>query len=198
LDGMLEVKRMDEIKEDITTNVSMVFVDSFYDDLKALTHSKEKLIRIFKNSFVKEKFYIALMDGNVAGILACSDNGGRAFIIRKEDVIQNLGIIKGNIVYPFLEKEFHIPLSYNDETAYIEAVATHLSAREKGVATRLLEYITKKLPYTEFRLTVKDNNKAALEMYKKLGFLKFDKLKASFFEKKYFKYKFYMKLKLDI
>lgn|GEM_PF-156595 len=194
MDGMLEVKRMDEIERDVSTEVAIVFVDGYYNELRLISKNKEKLILIFKNSFVKEVFYVALMDGNVAGILACSNNKLRAIHLNKEDIIANLGFIKGNFVFFLIEKEFHTPISYDDSTAYIESVATITEARGKGVATRLLEHVYSKLPYQEFRLTVKDSNKAAISIYKKLGFKQFDKMKAGFFEKKHFKYKLYMKL----
>ena len=194
---MLEVKRMDVIQSegrDISTEVAMVFVDGYYNDLASLTKDQEKLIRIFKEAFVPQTFYIALMDGKVAGILACADNKSRALRLSKEQIVKHLGIIRGNIVYMFLQREFHTPLAYDDSIAYIESVATHIDARGKGVATRLLEYIIKNLPYEEFRLTVKDTNKSALNIYKRLGFKKFDTLKASFFERKYYNYKMYMRL----
>ena len=194
MDGMLEVYRMDQIDRDVSTEAAIVFVDSYYDELRVLSKDREQLVKIFKNAFVKEAFYVALMDGEVAGILACSNNRMRALHLEKDDVIRHLGTIKGNFIYMFFDKEFHTPLSYNDSTAYIEAVATHLQARGKGVATRLVEHVLKKLPYTEYRLTVKDTNKGAISIYQRLGFKSFDKLKASFFERKFYNYKYYMKL----
>ena len=197
LDGMIEVKRMDHIlKEgrDITTEVAMIFVDGYYDDLTFLSKNKEKLVLIFKDAFVPQTFYIALMDGTVAGIVACANNQARCLRLSKERITQHLGFFRGSLAYLFLQKEFHTPLAYNDRTAYIESVATHIRARRKGVATRLLEYIIKNLPYDEFRLTVKDTNRDALNIYQRMGFKAFDSLKAGFFEKKHYNYKMYMKL----
>lgn len=194
MDGMLEVHHMSEINRDISTEVAIIFVDSYYDEIKFLSKDKEKLVKIFKNSFVKEAFYIALMDNEVAGILACSNNKMRAIHLEREVILQHLGFMKGSIIYFILENEFHTPISYDDTTAYIESVATHISARGKGVATRLLEYVTERLPYKEYRLTVRDNNKTAISIYKKFGFKEFDRMGSGFFEKKYFKYKIYMKM----
>lgn len=194
MDGMIEIKRMDTVDADISTEVAIVFVDGYYNEISYISKDREKLVRIFKNAFVKETIFIALMDGEVAGILACSDNKMRSIYINKEDIIANLGIIKGTFIYFLLEKEFHTPISYDNNTAYIESVATLSVAQGKGVATRLLEHIIKKLPYNEFRLTVKDNNKSAISIYNKLGFWEFDKMKAGFFERKFFKFKLYMKI----
>ena len=194
---MIEIKRMDHLlKEgrDILTEAAIVFVDAYYRDLGILTSDREKLVLIFKEAFVPQTFYVALMDGDVAGILACANNKARAMHIPKETLTKQIGWLKGNLLYRYLRSEFHTPLAYPDDTAYIEAVATHTQARGKGVATRLLEYVMKNLPYQEFRLTVTDRNKVARHIYATHGFVEIDKLQASFMERKYFNYKLYMKL----
>lgn len=197
---MIKVERMDNIQKegrDISTEVAMIFVDSYYNDLTFLSRNKEKLVLIFKEAFIPQTFYIALMDDQVAGILACANNKTRALKIPKEQIIKNIGFVRGSLMYMFLQREFHTPLAYDDYTAYIESVATHPRARGKGVATKLLEYIIKNLSYQEFRLTVKDTNKSALTIYNRLGFKEFDNLKAGFFEKKWYNYKLYMRLKRE-
>lgn len=196
---MIEIRRMDHLlKEgrDILTEAAIVFVDGYYKDLKTLTSDREKLVLIFKEAFVPQTFYVALLDGTVAGILACANNQARAMALDKSVVVKQLGWLKANLLYPYLRTEFNTPLAYPDTTAYIEAVATHHQARGKGVATRLLAYVLKNLPYDEFRLTVTDRNRAAIHIYTKHGFEQIDELKAGFFERKYFNYKIYMQLNL--
>lgn len=135
------------------------------------------------------------MDGEVAGFLAISDNKERAIKISKRVLEQELGKIKAYIFNFFLEKEFNLPIAYPDEIAYIESVATHPEARGKGVATRLIEHVISKTGYSEFRLTVKDNNRSAISVYRNIGFREVDRIKASFFERKFFRHKIYMSYK---
>lgn len=195
MEGLIEIKNLADIEHEIHTEISMVFVDAYYNDLKSISDDREKLVRIFKNAFIPEAFYVALMDGHVAGILACSTNQTRAISLDKADLVANIGFLKGNLVYLMMEKEFHTPINYPDDTVYIESVATLSRARGKGVATKLLEHVIKKLPYREYRLSVKDNNKDALSIYEKHGFKEISRMKAGFFERRYTNYthKLYMK-----
>ncbi|MCL2610525.1 MAG: GNAT family N-acetyltransferase [Defluviitaleaceae bacterium] len=190
---MIEIKRMSEIEEDIRTKMAEVFALSYYDELSLISKDVEKLIKIFRGAFIAEKFYIAFMDGDLAGFLACSDNKSRAINITENDLIEEIGKIKGSILFKFLDREFNTPIAYTNEICYIESVVTHPEARGKGVATRLMEHVIKKSGYEEFRLTVKDNNRSALSIYKRLGFTELDRIKASFFTRKYFRYKIYMR-----
>lgn len=192
MDGMIEIKRMSEIEEDIRTKMAEVFALSYYDTLSTISKDVEKLIKIFRGTFIAEKFYIAFMDDELAGFLACSDNKNRAINISEATLIRELGKIKGSIVFKILDKEFNTPIAYTDKICYIESVATHPEARDKGVATRLIEHVMRKSGYEEFRLTVTDNNRKALSIYRRLGFTELDRIKASFFERKNFRYKIYM------
>ena len=193
MEGLIEIKNLADIDHDITTEVAIVFVDSYYSDLRSISNDKEKLVRIFKDSFIPEAIFVALMDGHVAGMLGCSNNQMRAVHIERTTLVKHLGFIRGNIFAPFLEKNFNIPLSYEDDIAYIESVATLSEVRRKGVSTKLVEHVLKKLPYREYRLTVKDNNKNALSIYEKHGFKEIGRIKANFIEKRYFNHKLYMK-----
>ena len=208
MDGMIEIHKLSDYKsesyvhenkvmgEDVIRNkMAEIFVISYYEELKLISDNIEKLIKIFRNSFISESFYIAFMDGEVAGFLATSDNKKRAIKISKRVLEQELGKIKGSIINYFLEKEFGLPIAYSDEITYIESVATHPEARGKGVATRLLDHIILKSGYSEFRLTVKDNNRGAISVYRNIGFREVDRIKATFFQRKYFRHKIYMSYK---
>ena len=203
MDSVIEIKRMSDLAEterDIRTEMALVFIDGYYEKLQAITKDKEKLILLFKDSFEESTFYLATMEEKVIGIAACADNKKRAITLDKELFVKHLGMIKGKIVYKALEKEFHGQLTrYEDTSAYIECVATLMEARGKGVATKLMETMVRKAPYKDFKLYVEDTNKGAYSIYKKLGFKEFDRIKATFWEKKFFKAKIYMKIgKLEL
>ena len=192
MDGMIEIKKLSEIEEDIRTKMAEVFAISYYETLTSISKDVEILIKIFRDAFIAENFYIAFMDGELAGFLACSDNKSRAINISKETLIREIGKIKGSIIFKLLDKEFNTPIAYTDEICYIESVVTHPEARDKGVATRLMEHVMKKSTYTEYRLSVTDKNRKALSIYRRLGFEELDRIKANFFERKHFRYKIYM------
>ena len=194
MNDSIEIKKMDDLADDVNLKVAHVFVDAYYDLLCSMTEDKEKLIASFKDAFVKDVFYLALIDGEVVGMLACSNNKHRAVNLNRSSFIKSLGFLKGNFAYFFISNEFHKKLDYDDDATYIEFVATTSQARGKGVATKLFKHVIENSGYNQFTLDVIDTNEKALSIYRKLGFKEFKRTSATYFEKKIFNYKIYMKL----
>ncbi len=164
------IKQMSDYERDVRYDVADVFVDAYYKDLSFFNKDKEKLKTAFKDTFCADIFYLAEMDGVIVGLLACANNKLRAIPASKTALINNLGFIMGNLAYYLLKKEFSTPLTYPDDTAYIESVATSQAARGKGVCTALFRYVMQELPYHQYILEVVDTNENAYRLYKKLGF----------------------------
>lgn len=167
------IKKMAAYDHDVCYEVADVFVDGYYKDLSFFTKDKERLKIAFKDAFCPEVFYLAEIDGKIAGILACANNRQRAMHLNRAAMKNALGFVMGNLAYYLLDKEFNNPVSYPDDTAYIECVATIESARGKGVCTKLFRHVMENLPYRQFVLDVADTNDAAYRLYKKLGFSEF-------------------------
>ena len=151
-------------QRDITT----VFVDGYYDLLSMLCPDKEKLIAALAGGFNENVFYIAYLDGKPVGISACSYGAERALRLDKDRLCDAIGEEIGTSAYENLRGEFHPPLTYPDNTAYIECVAIVPEAQGKGVATKLMKYILENAPYSEYILEVADTNAAARKVYEKL------------------------------
>ncbi len=169
----IRIRRMADYEYDVRYEAASVFADGYYKDLSFFTKDREKLITAFMNTLNPDVFYLAEMDGTIAGILACSDNRQRAMHINKTAMINGLGLIMGNMAYYLLNREFNTPLTCPEDTAYIECAATSESARGKGVCTALCRYVMEELPYRQFILEVADTNDAAYRLYTKLGFSEF-------------------------
>jgi ribosomal protein S18 acetylase RimI-like enzyme len=178
---------------DVRYEVANVFVDGYYKDLSFFTKDKEKLRNTFKNIFSPDVFYLANMDGKVVGMLACANNQQRAMPIDKTIMKNQLGFVMGNLAYYLLKNEFNTPLTYPDDTAYIECVATGEMARGKGVCTALFQYVMQELPYRGFILEVVDTNQTAYQLYKKLGFSEFMRKKEKHSKLKGFNERIYMR-----
>lgn len=189
----IHIKPMADYDTDVRYEVADVFVDGYYKDLSFFAKDKEKLKTTFMNTFCADVFYLAEMDGKIVGILACANNRHRAMHIDKDTMKKGLGLVKGNLAYHLLNKEFNTPLTYPDDTTYIECVATGESARGKGVCTELFRYVMENLPYRQFILEVADTNQGAYRLYKKLGFSEFERKNEKFAKIKGLNQRIYMK-----
>ena len=92
-------------------------------------------------------------------------------------LIKSLGEDKGNLAYNILVQEFNSALTYDDDTGYIECVATSPKARIQGVSTALCKHVMQQFPYRRYVLEVTDTNEHAFRLYRKLGFEVFERIK---------------------
>jgi hypothetical protein len=65
---MIEVKNAVDCGNDVATAVSRIVVESFYHYLRFFSKDKAKLSRAFAHAFSIEHVYLALVDGNIAGM----------------------------------------------------------------------------------------------------------------------------------
>ncbi len=70
---MMEIKRASELGEKAREMVSQAFVDGFGHDLRFFSKDKKKLAKALEHMFNLDVFYVALIDGEVAGITVLSD-----------------------------------------------------------------------------------------------------------------------------
>ncbi|MFD3260180.1 GNAT family N-acetyltransferase [Paenibacillus lentus] len=164
------VTKMMDTSRDVREEVAQVFVDGYYDELSYFTKDRRKLILAFKNLFNAEVLYLAEMEGEIVGMLGCSSNRQRAMPVQLEPLKEAFGAQVGELAYQVLKNEFNTALLHDDETGYIECVATLKGARGKGVSTTLMKYVMDELPYRRFLLEVTDANHAARRLYQKMGF----------------------------
>src|SRR5699024_7733086 len=174
---------MRDYDRDVSREVTAVFGDGYEKDLIFLSKNRERLINEFSSDLCSEVFYFGELDGEIVGILACSNNKNRALTIDKTIMRNAFGFVKGG---------FNNPLPYGDGTGYVECVATTVRARGKGVSTSLKKYVLGHGDYKHYILEVTDANEVAHGLYKKLGFTEYNRIKENFSKYKGFKYRIYM------
>ncbi|AXF57427.1 GNAT family N-acetyltransferase [Salicibibacter kimchii] len=190
----IRVMPMRECNREVSREVSAVFVDGYEKDLAFLSNNREKLIEAFQKMICPDVFYFATLEGDIVGILACSNNQNRALTIDKTILRNSFGYVKGSMAFHFMKDEFNKKLSYQDDTGYIECVATTVKARGKGVSTALMSYVLENEDYHRYILEVVDTNEVAYRLYKKLGFTEFERKKEGFSKMKGFEHRIYMEL----
>lgn len=173
----IQVKRMNEFDADVRREAAAVFVEGYYKELSFLSKDHGKLIEAFGPMMCPDVFYLAALDQEIVGILACSNNQQRALTVDQELLTRSFGFLKGNISYRFMKGEFNKKLPYPDDTGYIECVATAVKARGKGVSTALFHYVMETAPYQRYILEVADTNEVAYRLYTKLGFSELERKK---------------------
>ncbi|ANA82769.1 N-acetyltransferase [Paenibacillus glucanolyticus] len=166
----IRIRRMADYDRDVRREVAEVFVDGYYNELSYFTQDRNTLQTAFQDLFSPEVFYVAEVQGVIIGILACSHNGQRAMPVALTPLQDALGDKTGKLAYEVMKNEFNLALPYDDDTGYIECVATTEKARGKGVSTALMKHVMKELPYRRYVLEVANSNEAGLRLYPKLGF----------------------------
>lgn len=156
--------------------ISRIFASSFYQWFEYFSKDIDELALAFENSFVLDKFYFIKEINVICGMTACNDGNSSSIKLVKKDLIENLGFVKGNIANIVLKKELEkhtYPFEITKNTMFIEYVAVDSNFRNKGVASKLISHIITNTNCNEFILEVADTNVAAVNLYKKIGFVEF-------------------------
>ena len=169
----MEIKKATEFDDNIREKISELYVDGFFDDgLKYFSKDKTKLKQAFAPMFALEYIYVAVIDNEIAGMMACLGKGSVYLNISKKIFIKHLGIFGGLMAY-YANKNFikNLPIhTINNETIVFENLVTNSKYRGKGVASTLIKHIFAFPEYKHFLLQVADTNPRAFELYKRLGF----------------------------
>lgn len=176
---VIEVKKAVLLGSEIRPRMSYIFVDGFYQWLKFFSEDKQKLVGAMEHMFNLDVFYVALIDGDIAGITACTDENVHCVHLEKDEFKKHLGLLRGNMAYSILRKEFELkqyPVKMAPDTGTIEFVATAAEYRGKGVASTIIQHIIGSADYREYILEVADTNTNAVKLYEKLGFCEFHRV----------------------
>lgn len=179
----ITVCKLIELDQTAREQAAQVFVNSYKKELGTISNDSDILFQLIINALLVEQFWVALIDGKVAGMLGLSTNKARSLRFDKRGLCRSVGGLKGRLIYPFLNREFHTPLSIGDDEGYIEAVATDPQYRGMGVATTLLRQAMNRTPHRIFTLEVVDTNATAIQLYEKRGFATFKIKKQRYFRK---------------
>lgn len=152
--------------------LSQAIAFSFEDEFNDLTKDMQKIASALQKGINAERFSIAVQDNEILGIAGCADNKGRAVSVIPSELRKYLGLFKGTFAARQYYADFGAPLKCEDDTGFIEFVGVIKSARKRGIATKLIEYIISRGEYRRYMLDVLEENTAAQSVYEKMGFVK--------------------------
>ena len=164
-----------KVLESDAGNIGKTLTLSFEKTLSLFSKDMERFSKIFDNGIQTDRFFVAEENGEMIGVIACSDcNTGRAIGTTKSKCIKHLGAIRGRIAFKFIYSDLMAQLPYPETTSYIDVVGVLEKARGKGVAKEMLKTIIENnLQYDEFILEVDSINSSAKKSYIDFGFVEF-------------------------
>lgn len=157
-------------------NTALCIAEGFEKDFSILCKDHQKVAEAIAAGLNMERFYVADIKGDVAGVLAISDCGGRAAKAEKVSLKKHFGFFKGMIAALVLKEEFEKQLEYPITTGYIEFVAVRKKYRRQGIATAMLQESMRLTNYQDFVLDVTDINQHAIQCYTSIGFEEFKRI----------------------
>lgn len=193
----MKIVRANKMGNDAKINMSKIFVDGFYQWLRYFSKDKKKLTKAFSHIFNPDVFYLAVINGEIAGMIACTDGKVPSARLNSKELRKHLGFIMGTITYLILKREFEdrkYPFEITKDMGMVEFVATSTKYRGKGVATAIMNEIFETNTYQEYVLEVADTNTTAFKLYEKLGFAEFLRIKQKNSKRSGVNHLVYMKL----
>lgn len=192
----MRIIRAGEFENDAKMKISEIFVDGFFQWLNFFSKDKDKLTKAFSHMFNTEVFYVAVIDGEIAGITACTDGKVPSVHLESKELKKHLGFFMGTIAYSVLKREFEeksYPFEIERGMGMVEFVAVSTKYRGQGVATEIMKHIFDTTPYGVYALEVADTNTNAVKLYEKLGYAEFMRIKQKHSKRSGVNYLVYMK-----
>ena len=177
---MMEIRRASELGVDIRPQLSSLFVDSFGQWLTYFSKDKDKLKRAFSHAFVLDAFFVAIVNGKVAGMAAVTDGVSPSMKLNGTELRRHLGFITGSLAHKMLYRELEnhpYPFKLLENECSLEFVAVSQAHRGEGIAFAILSEIFERTAYASYVLEAADTNLPAVTLYKKLGFEEFCRVK---------------------
>jgi len=176
---MIEIKKLSELDEEQVNQSFNVFVEGFSNVFSSITKDKDKLHRLFKNSFEYEMTYAYLLDGEAVGFMGLANCEKRPMKLNKEIFLETISGFAGKVVFATMNAAFEKLNPVGPGEIYIDYIATSPEHRSKGIGTKLIEYVRDTLGYKHIELEVFSKNPRAKGFYERAGF-KVIKIKKDF------------------
>lgn len=169
---IVKANETDLTETDVRKQMGEIFAEGFTQWLGYFSKDKYVIAKAFNHMFILDQFYVAIANGEIAGIAACTDGKSPSVRLDKKELRKHLGFLKGSLASIFLKKDFEA--TYDDfppNTGSIEFVGTAPKFRGQGVASQIIQHIIENTPYDRYVIEeVADTNIPAMRLYKKLGF----------------------------
>ena len=194
----MEIKQAIDLGDGTREKISEIFVDGFYGDLKMLCKDRDMLVKACAHMFGLKHFYAAVIDGEVAGVIACPDKDSYCVCPDRKMLVKHMGLFRGlfaSFCFKYFSQDPKYPpeVKTGEKTASIEFVVTSTKHKKKGVATAILNHLHSLPEYRDYVLEVKDTNTGAVELYKKMGYKEVYRKKFRWAKYTDFEYFVYMK-----
>ncbi len=189
----MKMANIRKAKETDRNNVALCIAEGFEKDFSILCKDNQKVAEAIATGLNMERFYVADIKGNIAGVLAISDCNGRAATTEKASLKKHFGFFKGIIGTFVLKEEFEKQLEYPITTGYIEFVAVRKKYRKQGIATTMLQESMLLTNYQDFVLDVTDINNNAIKCYTSIGFKEFKRIPEKHGKQKGFNERIFMR-----
>jgi ribosomal protein S18 acetylase RimI-like enzyme len=174
--------------------ISRTIAYSFEREFSMLLKDMERVAKAFEEGVATSRFFVAEQNGEVVGMIACTDCTGRAVEVNRKAFITHWGLLRGMVGYTILKPEFMSPLRYPSTTGYIEFVGVLKKARGKGLAKAMLKEIIEQHPqYDEFILDVTDVNIPSQKSYQDFGVVETHRVPEKHSKQKGFNSRIYMR-----
>ena len=187
---MMQIRKAQEADRN---SIALCIAEGFEKDFSVFCKDNQKVTAAIAAGLKVKSFYVADIEGNIAGVLAISDCNSRAARVESVSLKKQFGFFKGIIGAFILKKEFEGRLEYPVTTGYIEFVSVRKKYRRQGIATTLLQESMLLTNYRDFVLDVTDINHNAIKCYTKIGFKEFERVPEKHGKQKGFQSKIYMR-----
>lgn len=172
----IEIVRADRLGDPARNEISDIFVGGFIQWLRYFSNDPQRLSRAFAHMFLLDSFYVALVDGQIAGIAACTNGSSPSVRLEARELRRHLGFLRGSMAAMLLKSHLEnhpYPFPVRPDWGSVEFVATDAQHRKKGIAIAIMEHIAKVTPFSAYVLEVADINLPAIRLYEKFGFKEF-------------------------
>jgi ribosomal protein S18 acetylase RimI-like enzyme len=167
----MEIKRATEFGDNIKEKLGELYVNAFYDDvLKHFSKNKTKLIKVFACGFLLDYFYVAIIDNEIIGMVACMRKDEICIKLDLKTIVKYMGLFRGIIINFYLKQFLKGFPKLDEKTALIEYLAIDTKHLRKGIASTLVKSLFTLTEYENYLLEVIGTNKKAINLYNKLGF----------------------------
>lgn len=192
----IEIVRANTVGESARSKISDIFVTGFIRWLGYFSKDPQQLSRAFAHMFLLDSFFVALVDGQVAGIAACTDGVSLSVRLNAKELRRHLGLFRGSVAKMVLKSQFEnhpYPFTVEPGWGSVEFVVTDAQHRGQGIASAILAHIVRATPFNAYVLEVADTNLPAISLYEKFGFKEFMRVAEPYSKRSGINYLVYMK-----
>ena len=89
------IVKADKIDIDVRRQMAEIFAEGFTQWLVFFSKDKNIIAKAFAHMFVLDQFYVAIADGEIAGVTACTDGKTLSVRLNKKRVEKALRFLQG-------------------------------------------------------------------------------------------------------